>query len=71
MFDVVEEVVLGAFNGKTLIESVPHIGGSPLGLIYIMIIISVALIPFFAFREIGRVIGEQYLREILFTRDYS
>jgi hypothetical protein len=36
-----------------------------------MIIISVALIPFFAFREIGRVIGEQQLREMLFTNDYS
>ena len=71
MFDVAEEVVLGAFKGKTIAESIPHIGGSPLGLLYIMIIISVALIPFFAFREIGRVIGEQHLREILFTKDYS
>jgi hypothetical protein len=71
VFDVVEEVVLGAFKGRTIAESIPHIGGSPLGLLYIMIIISVALIPFFAFREIGRVIGEQHLREMLFTKDYS
>jgi hypothetical protein len=71
LFDVIEEVVVGTFKGKTIAESIPHIGGSPLGLFYIMIIISVALIPFFAFREIGRVIGEQHLREILFTRNHA
>jgi hypothetical protein len=70
VFDVIEEVVIGAFKGKTIVESIPHIGGSPLGLLYMIIIISVALIPFFAFREIGRAIGERHLRGMLFTKDY-
>jgi hypothetical protein len=69
-FDAVEEIIVGTFKGKTIAESIPHLGGSPLGLLYIMIIISVTLIPFFAFREIGRVIGEQHLRGMLFTRYY-
>ena len=71
VFDVIEEVVLGTPKEKTIAESIPPIGGSPIRLLYIIIIISVALIPFFAFRDIGQVIGQQYLRKILFTKDYS
>jgi hypothetical protein len=31
------------------------------------IILSIALMPFFAFREIGRVIGERELHALIFT----
>jgi len=71
VFDVIEGVVLGTLKGKTIADSAPHIGGSPTGPLYIINIISVALIPIFAFQEIGQVIGQQYLRKILFTKDYS
>jgi hypothetical protein len=30
-----------------------------------------SVVPFFAFREIGRAIGEHRLREVVFTRHYS
>ena len=60
VFDVVEEVVVGVFRGKTIGESIPIIGGGTLsGVVFVGIILAVALIPFFAFREIGRVIGER------------
>ena len=68
VFDVVEEVVVGVFRGKTIGESIPIIGGGTLsGVVFVGIILAVALIPFFAFREIGRVIGERELHSLMFT----
>jgi hypothetical protein len=67
-FDVVEEVLVGVFKGKTIGESIPSIGGGSLsGVVFVGIILSIALIPFFAFREISRMIGERELRALLFT----
>jgi hypothetical protein len=46
----------------------PAIGGGSLsGVFLVGIILSVALIPFFAFREIGRVLGERELHSLIFT----
>src|ERR1700730_2843251 len=68
VFDVVEEVIVGAFKGKTIGESIPVIGGGhPTGGFFVGVILAVALIPFFAFREIGRVIGERELHSLIFT----
>ena len=64
-FDVVEEVVVGKFKGKTIGESFPHIGdGSPRAFIFVIIILYFALIRYFSFREIGRVFGERELRSL-------
>jgi hypothetical protein len=50
---------LTLFKGETVVESIPKIGGgSPLGLVIAGLIITVALIPFFAFRELSRVMGK-------------
>lgn len=69
VFDVVEEVLVGLFKGKTIGASMPNIGGgTPSGLFFVAIILAIALIPFFAFREIGRVIGERELHALLFTK---
>src|SRR6516225_3329015 len=68
IFDIVEEVVVGKFKSKTLAETFPHIGdGSPRAFLFVIIIFSIALIPFFSFREIGRVFGERELRSLFFT----
>jgi hypothetical protein len=68
VFDVVEEVLVGVFKGKTIWESIPIIGGgSPSGVFFVGIILAIALIPFFAFREVGRVIGERELHSLMFT----
>jgi hypothetical protein len=68
VFDVVEEVIVGVFKGKTIGESIPSIGGgSPSGVFFVGIILAVALIPFFAFRAVGRAIGEQELHALIFT----
>jgi hypothetical protein len=72
VFDIVEEVVVGVFKGKTITESLPSIGGGgPRGTIFMLIIITILLIPFFAFREIGQVIGERELHSLIFTRKRS
>ena len=68
VFDVVEEVLVGVFKGKTIGESIPSIGGGSLsGVFFVGIILAVALIPFFAFREVGRAIGERELHSLIFT----
>jgi hypothetical protein len=68
-FYVAEEMLIGTVKGKTLLASIPSIGGGSLGgILSVGIIVAVALIPFFAFREIGRVVGERELRILLFTR---
>ena len=68
VFDVVEELIVGVFKGKTIGESIPVIGGgTPIGVFFVGVILAVALIPFFAFREVGRVIGERELRSLMFT----
>ena len=68
-FHIVEHVLIGLFRGKTLWESVPGIGGGGLtGILSVGLIATFALIPYFAFGEVGRVIGEAKLRSLLFTR---
>jgi hypothetical protein len=68
VFDVVEKVLVGVFKGKTIDQSIPSIGGGSLsGVFFVGIILSVALIPFFAFREIGRALGERELHSLIFT----
>ena len=68
VFDVVEEVLVGVFKGKTIAQSIPSIGGGTLsGVFFVGIILAVALSPFFAFREIGRVVGERELHSLMFT----
>jgi hypothetical protein len=69
VFDIVEEIIVGAFKGKTVYESFPNIGGgTPRGIISMIVVITVLLIPFFAYREIARRIGERELHMLLFGR---
>jgi hypothetical protein len=61
-FNVAETIVTGVWKGKTIAESIPKIGdGSPAEVVTAALIIAVALIPFFAFRELGRVLGKGVL----------
>lgn len=63
---VAEEIVVGAYHGKSVAESVPLIGGGGLiGVLSIGAIMCVALVPFFAFREIARVVGATEFRALM------
>jgi hypothetical protein len=66
-FHVVEDVVIGLFKGETLRASVPVIGGGGMaGLLSVAMIFFVALIPFFAFRNLSRELGPDRLNALLF-----
>ena len=61
-FNIAEEIVTGVWKGKTIAESIPKIGGgSPAEVVTAALIIAVALIPFFAFRELSRALGKGVL----------
>ncbi|MGP8232287.1 MAG: hypothetical protein ACLQL2_06420 [Methylovirgula sp.] len=66
---VIESELLGLRHGKGAIASFPPIGGGTVkGFLCVVALMFVALIPFFAFREIGRVIGEDKLWDMIFKR---
>ncbi len=68
-FYIAEETVGGMLEGKTVLASIPRIGGgTPQGILVVGLIVTLALFPYFAFREIGRALGEEKLRALLFTR---
>jgi hypothetical protein len=65
---VVEEVLVGPFHGKSLTESIPAIGGGTIGGGFaVALIMCIALIPFFAFREMTRAIGRPQFYALCFT----
>jgi hypothetical protein len=69
---VVEEVLVGVIRGNGLAESMPRIGGgSVLGLVAVAIVMCVALVPFFAFREVGRAVGPAAFRSLIFGPAFS
>lgn len=66
-FHVVEEVAIGVIHGRSVQSSVPAIGGGGLaGLLCVAVIMFVALIPFFAFRNFSRALGAGRLNALLF-----
>jgi hypothetical protein len=68
-FDLIEEIVVGSLRGKSIAESIWSVGGGTLeGILSVGIIIFVVLIPYFAFREMAKVVGEHQMRELLFVR---
>jgi hypothetical protein len=68
-FNTVEDVLVGLFHGKTLAESLPGgAGGGLEGQLIVGVTIFVVLIPFFAFRELRRTIGEDAFDDLVFRR---
>ncbi len=66
---VVEATAVAMFHGASAAQAIPRIGGGTIGgIAAVAIIMCVALIPFFAFRELSRVYGEAELHALLFTR---
>jgi hypothetical protein len=69
IFHILEESLIGMFRGRPISESLSSVGGGSLGgILSRAAILVVALGPFFAFREIGRAIGERELRSLLLTQ---
>lgn len=67
-FEILEEVIVGLFHGQTIAQSIPELGGGGVeGILLLGVIMFVVLIPFFAFKELSRVMGEDELRSLMFT----
>jgi hypothetical protein len=68
-FYILEEIGSGLLHGESAAQSVSDIAGGTLaGILSLGIIVFVALIPFFAFREISNVVGSAVIRDLLFVR---
>jgi hypothetical protein len=68
-FHTVERMIEGVLHGRSLAQSFPDIGGGSVqGILSVGATVFVALIPFFAFREISRVIGPGELWSLLLSR---
>jgi hypothetical protein len=66
-FHIAEEVVIGLVHGQSLAASVPAIGGGGVaGLVCVAVIVFIALIPFFGFRDLSRALGSERMRTLLF-----
>ncbi|KAF0099945.1 MAG: hypothetical protein FD144_3466 [Rhodospirillaceae bacterium] len=67
LFHAVERIGLGMVAGKSFAASMPHIGGVTWeGKLTVWAIMSISLLPFFALREIGQILGEGRLWRLMF-----
>jgi hypothetical protein len=67
VLNVLEEVIVGYIHHRGLADSIAEIGGGTLHqLIATAIIMLLILIPFFAFRSLGEVVGERTLFRLFF-----
>jgi hypothetical protein len=67
VFHGLEEIVIALFAGRPVAASIPAIGGVTwTGVIFVWAIMTVSLLPFFALREIGRLLGERRLWALMF-----
>jgi hypothetical protein len=68
-FHILESVLVGMWNGKTIGESAADVGANRLaGIVSLGIMGTIALVPFFVLSEIGRVIGGDKLWALFFQR---
>jgi hypothetical protein len=66
-FHVAESVGVGLWHGHNVAESLPpFFGWNPKGVLAVSVLCYILLLPFFAFREIGRVIGRAEMWALIF-----
>ena len=66
LFNMAETMIGGLWKGRTVADSLPKFGsGSLWEVIVVAIILAVALIPFFAFRELSLALGKGVLGRLL------
>jgi hypothetical protein len=68
-FHVLEHVAIGLWNGEVVSDSIPSIGAGGLaGAVIVSAIMAIALIPYFAFKEIEKLTGDNELLAQIFGR---
>jgi len=69
VLNAIEEVTVGALHHRAIADSLAEIGGGTLNqLIATSIVGLLILIPFFAFRALGEVVGERNVVRLFFER---
>jgi hypothetical protein len=69
---ILEDAAVGFFHGKSFSQSIDIGGGTLNGILTLTVLMFVMFIPFFAFGELQRVLGEGKLTQLfLHTRDLS
>ena len=72
VLNALEEVVVGLFHRRTISDSMADFGGGTLDqLIAASFIGFLILIPFFAFRALGEVVGERNLVQVFFSHRHT
>jgi hypothetical protein len=67
VLNALEEVIVGLIHHRTVADSIAEIGGGTLDqLIATSIVALLILIPFFAFRSLGELVGERNLVTVFF-----
>jgi hypothetical protein len=67
VLNVLEEVIIGYIHHRALMDSIAAVGGGTIHqLIAGSIVVLLILIPFFAFRSLGDVVGERALLRLFF-----
>ena len=68
-FKFIEHMIMGLWKGKGLTQGLADFfGRGPHELLANVLVMFVAFIPFFAYKELGRVLGEGKVRELFFRR---
>lgn len=69
VLDVIEEVISGMIHGRSLQASLSEVaGGTWLQILATCLLFFLILLPYFAYREISRSLGEGGLTRLLFAR---
>src|SRR5262249_38516602 len=69
LFHLLEEAIVAWWHGRNIAETFPVLGDSTfIGAVCVWGVLSISLIPFFAVREISRVLGEHELWSLFFRR---
>ena len=68
----IEEIVVGAIHGRTVMDSISGIAGGTFHQMVATILITfLILIPYFAFRSLGEIVGDKILVRLFFERRRS
>jgi hypothetical protein len=68
----IEEIIVGTIHGRAVMDSISGIaGGTFHQLVATILIIFLILVPYFAFRSLGEIVGDKTLVRLFFERRHN
>jgi hypothetical protein len=69
---LIEEIAVGAIHGRKVLDSISEIaGGTFHQIVATVLILFLILIPYFAFRSLGNIVGDKTLVRLFFERRHG